>query len=236
MGGGFLYPTGTLPPPEVRLIDPSNDQSLRIVTPLDSRDLIDISQLITDVKATIDPDYQWPSEASVHHFYWPDSLYPSKPGRAGNNPALFKNLPIHKGLVPRVFENWLHKVTLPPPIPEPEVRQYRVEAWTVAKDLFKMARKTVQWEKMARRRRELIARNPHIIKDGFDGSDLIGEEVMHEIMERNFRGFERQLNRQDRIPVEHRLIELGNTPARVATDLGKLVNRSSLRLVHEIAS
>lgn len=227
----------SLPPNDARLIDPSYYPHERIITPVDDRGLIDIPQLIQDVKATIDPSYVWPPDLSVHHFYWPAVWYPvDKSALASTNPSVFRNLPIHKGLVLRTFENWLHKVTIPPEMPKPEVMQYRVEAWTVASDLFKMARKTIQWEKRARRRRELLLANPSILPDDFEGVDIIGEEIMHEVLERNFRGFEYQLLRQERIPEAFRIMDISGSPERIAQNLGRVVARPSLHLVHSIAS
>lgn len=223
----------TLPPPDARLINPHTD---KLDTPLDDRGLVDITQLITDVKATVDPDYEWSPSVSVHHFYWPGSRYPynSAPS-AAHNKSTFRNLPIHKGLVLREFENWLHVTTLPPPVPEQDVRQYCVEAWIVARDLFKMARKTIQWERQSRRRRELIRNNPHIIAEGFNGEDIIGEEIMQEILEKNFRGFEHQLNRNARIPEEFRLVQLDKSPDKIAQQLGQVIVPRTLLLAKMIS-
>ncbi len=232
--GAHTHNLDTLPPLDARLYNPSTQG--RIPTPLDDLHLVDIPQLITDVKATVDPAYEWPQQISTHHFYWPVTWYSSDGIASRCNPSTFRNLPIHKGLVPRVFENWLHAVTLPPPLPDPEIMDYRVEAWTVARDLFKLARKTVHWERLARRRRELIAKNPHIVPEGFDGVDIIGEEVMHEVLERHFRGFERQRKRQDQIPQALRIVDLEGTPAVIARNLGKIVARPSLHLTRTIAA
>lgn len=226
------YTLETLPPREARLIDPKQE---KIPTPLDERGLIDVSHLIVDVKATVNQSYEWPPGLSVHHIYWPGFWYPYEKGDT-RSPGTFRNLPIHKALVLRTFENWLHLVTLPPKIPEVEVMENQIEAWTVAKELFKAARKTVQWQRLARRRRELIAANPNIVDEGFNGEDIIGEEVMHEIFEKNFRGLETQLARQERIPAEFRLIDLETSPQRIARDLGKLVIPRSLQLVRAITN
>jgi hypothetical protein len=113
---------------------------------------------------------------------------------------------------------------------------YRVDAWRVARDLFKTARKTVQWERMVQRRRKLIAENPTIVPEGFNGVDIIGEEIMQEVLERHFRVFELQLTRQDKIPEELRIVDLSGSPSEVAASLGKLVAKPSLRLVRSIAA
>lgn len=236
-GAAIIPDQESLPPPDARLINPDRFPDRRIPTPTDERGLVDIPQLITDVKETVDPNYVWPNGLSVHHFYWPAAWYPyDRVITSTENPALFRNLPIHKGLVLRTFENWLHKITLPPEMPEKEIMVYRVDAWLVARDLFRMARTTVQWEKRARRRRELIIANPAIIKEGFNGIDVIGEEIMHEVLEKNFRGFEHQLQKQEKIPEEFRLLDITGTPRQVATDLGKIMTRSSLQLVQSIAA
>ncbi len=212
-----------LPPIEVRLINPAE----KIPTPTDDRNLIDPQRLTTDVLSTVDPDYTWPKGLSVHHMYWPAANYPYN-NKVEVNPAHFRNLAVHKILVPRVFENWLHKITEEPPVPDPEVMHYRVEAWKVAKELFKTARGTVQWRRMAERRRIRLALDPTILRAEFNGEDVEGEQVMQTIFERNFRTLERQLRRQERIPAEFRLINSESSPESIAKTLGKLIVPGSL--------
>lgn len=221
-----------LPPLESQLINPATE---KIDTPVDERGLIDIPQLITDVKATVDPDFEWPSALSIHHFYWPSAAYPYETGHHNSTSAgTFRNLPLHKGLLPRVFENWLHKVTLPPEVPEAEVMQYRIEAWSIVKDLFKTARETVVHEKLARRRREYIAANPEVLKVEFNGEDHIGEEYIQLAYEKNFRGWEQIRERHERIPQEFRLIQLDRPPTEIASSLGKLAVPKSMKLVRSV--
>jgi len=226
----------SLPPVDARLIGPAE----KIPTPLDDRGLIDVDQLIIDALTLVDPTFPWPAgrdELSIHHFYNPANWYPYlQDMRLGANPAVFRNLPIHKGLMPRMFENWLHRVTIPPPVPNEEVRRHRIESWSVAQDLFMMAKKTARWKTLQDRRRERIAAHPEILKEDFDGEDVIGEAVMHERLERNFRGYDYQLQRHSRIPQEFHLLNPEGDPAKVATDLGRIVKPSRLYLVHRIAA
>lgn len=218
-----------LPPPDAQLLNPKID---KIDTPVDDRGLIDIEQLITDVKRTIDPSYQWPIVTkSIHHIYWPMAQYPYDEDVIGN-PGIFRNLPIHKALLPRVFENWLHTITLPPPKPEPEVREYRIESWNVTKDLFKMARHTVEHQKRARRRR-IDVRSGHV-EPKFD-DDRIGEEWIQDQFEKNFRRWEYQVDRLYKLPPEFRMINLDDSPQQVAKNLGKIVMPKSLKLVKAVA-
>lgn len=235
MGGFAPYPE-TLPPPDARLHNPATDGLIPTPTHTDTG-LIDITSLIETVKSTVDPSYQWPRGLSMHHFYWPGANYASTAEPESRfAPATFRNIPVHRGLVLRTFENWLHTITEPPEIPSPEVRDYRVMAWHVARDLFKTARKTVQWERMAQRRRTLIAENPQIIPAGFNGVDVIGEEIMQEVLERHFRVFELQLTRQDDIPEALRIVDLSGSPKEIAASLGKVVAKPSLRLVRSTAA
>jgi hypothetical protein len=221
-----------LPPLQYRLINYGE----KFPTPTDDRGVVDIPKTIKLVKSTVDPSYRWHGEPSVHHFLHPESSYPyiDEPDQA--NPAHYRNLPIFKGLVPRDFENWLHRITLPPPLPEEEVMIYMTEAWDVARDLFKMARKTVQWERHARGRRANVIAKPQILKEKFDGIDVIGEEIIKEVFLKNFRGLEYQFRRLETIPPEFRLVEKEESPKRLATSLGRFAIHGSYNLVNAVVA
>lgn len=224
-------------PPDTRRANPHKEED-RVQPTYDERGLLDIEQLVHDVRATVDPQYQWPlRELDVHHFYWPQAAYGHRrTGSMYDNPALFRDLPIHKGLLPRVFHEWLHMISDPPQEPDPEVVKYRNEAWIVVRSLFNTARETVATKKQARRRRLYIANNPSILKDEFSGVDRIGEEIMQAVLEKNFRGFQRQLERQESIPAQYRLIDLEGSPEYIATQLGRIVIPRSLYFVDKIAA
>lgn len=205
-----------LPPQEYR-----KPLTEKIPTPTDDRGLIDISELIRVVKATIEPEYEWPSYASNHHFYWPGNAYPHDfTGLV--NPAYFRNLSIHKGNIPRVFENWLHEITIPPAVPSEEVMHYRVQAWDVALNLFKSARQVVRWERLIRQREEYVLDNPTIITRTEQGED-IGAEINAKIIARHFKGLDMHLARLERVPSEFRLCDANITPQQLATRLGEIV-------------
>lgn len=234
MPGKLLYPEGTMPPPDARLIDPTARDFEPLPTPVDDRGLADIDGLIDLVKSTVDASYRWPTEASVHHFYWPAETYSDTtvPDDPYQRLSVFRELSIHKGYIPRVFENWLHLITAPPLVPEPEIRRYRVEAWLIARDLFKMARKTIVSERNIDKRHRQIQMQPTTIQ----GADTIGDEVLLEAWMRNFKGYEMQLERQGRIPPEHRLFELPESPHEAATSLGSFIAHRSLKLINRVAA
>lgn len=218
-----------LPPHEFQLRDPHKWEDLVLPEEYtDERGLIEPYRLIQAVKSSIDPAYDWPQKLSVHHLYWPANWYfetegPEQPG----NPRKFRELPIHKALLPRVFENWLHLITVPPDVPDPEVRQHRMEAWSVAKDLFSAARETMAHERKSRRRIANVEKG--VITPKAKG-DPYGEEWIVDEFIKNFRGLGYLLERHENVPPEFRLVDLDAPFTDVARQLGKVVMPKSLKL------
>lgn len=220
-----------LPPQEVWLINPKRD---KFETPVDDRGFVDVPVLIQAVKDSIDPEYEWPTNLSVHHLYWKEEWYSSS--FIGMNAQKFRELSIHKALLPRVFENWLHATTIPPDVPHPELMQARIKSWAVASDLFHSVRNAVQWERLARRRAMFVSANPEVLPKDFNGEDIIGKEVLAEIMAKNFGGIEIHLERLQAIPEEDRLIdpELGHE--QLAIRLGKIIVPGYQKLTSAVAA
>lgn len=221
-----------LPPRQFQLRDPAKWEDMILPDEYtDDRGLIVPSQLIEAVKNSIDPSYVWPESLSIHHLYWPASWYPYDDNPDSRRSAgTFRQLPLHKALLPRVFENWLHVITVPPDVPDSETIQFRIDAWNVAQDLFQTARETIAHEKLARRRRAYVAANPHVLRADFNGIDKIGEEYIQEEYERNFRGWDQILERYAEIPEEFRLVQIDQPVEFIAKSLGKLVAPKSLIL------
>lgn len=228
--GDIAGATG-LPPEDAWLINPYKD---KFPTPVDDRGLVDIGVLIQAVKDTVDPNYKWPSHLSVHHFYWEEAFYRSV--FAGEWARKFRELSIHKGIVPRVFENWLHIVTLPPDVPDPEVMRQRVLSWAVAEDLFGSVCRAVAWEKRARKRAEDVQNNLINLPEAFNGEDLLGKEILQEILRRHFRGVEMHLARLNEVPEEFRLVDPTDDTEVLAQQLGRLVGPRALHLVRAVAA
>lgn len=220
-----------LPPPDVWLIDPSKD---KFDTPVDNMGFIDVPMLIQAVKDTVSPDYEWPDRLSVHHLYWKDEWYSSR--FIGMDAQKFRNLSIHKALLPRVFENWLHEVTIPPDIPDPLLMQQRIEGWAQARNLFVSAREYIRWERRAKRREDFIKQNPDVLPSGFNGEDVIGKEFLAHQLGRHFTGFEIHMDLFRQLPEEHRLVEAGSSPQELAHKLGKFVVPSTLKLISAVAA
>jgi hypothetical protein len=204
----------------------------RLVTPTDGRGLVDIPATINLVKRVAPRNYAWAPNLSVHHFYWPGADYEEM----GETARAFRELPIHKGLVLREWENLLHTITAPSPMPDEDVMAYRVEAWRVAHDLFESVSQAVAWEKRTRRRDALIRRHPEILPPEFNGEDKIGREVLGDILDKHFQGVDQHLERAAQIPPEHRLFDHEAGYEQLATQLGQLVVPSSVLLIRSIAA
>lgn len=121
----------SLPPLEYRadgFKNPSAPGFERIPTPVDSLGLVDTRQLLIDVNGTLNQPYKWPSVFDDnHHLYWPARLYPDQKIK-GVNGHEFRNLYSSMRDEPRSFHSWLHKVTIPPRKPKPEVMHYGILA------------------------------------------------------------------------------------------------------------
>lgn len=221
---------GGLPPPEVWLINPFREQ---LITPVDDRGLIIVDQLIADVKATIDPAYTWPGGTEIHHLYYLSSRYPDdKSVSPEDNPSVFRNLAVHKAVMPRIFEAWLHEIMIPAAVPTLEVRRNRVLSWWTARNLFKAAQEMLTWEERVRIRRLDVAVNPERVEE-FEGVDIYGELYMRQIMEDNFDRLFSHLIKNEEIPPEFRLIK-AEDPEAIVTELGRFASNKSLNLTQLI--
>lgn len=191
-----------LPPRELWRFDPDKDE--RHPTPVDERGLVDIKQLITLVKSTVDPAFTWkPSEEpNKHHLYWSSNYY-SDETEAPVNPREFRNLAVNKVLIPQIFHNWLHRVTEEPSAPSEEVMHYRIEAQRVALELFKSARKS---KRLTRR-------------------TTLGDADLEEHLARNFEEFSANLERAYAVPEEFRLINLADYKLDTARDIQAIGHR-----------
>jgi hypothetical protein len=209
------------------------DPFLKIETPIDDRGLVDIDKLITDVKGTIDPNFKWEGTYGTHHFYWPSVNYSYDTKWAQEDRRFsqgsFRNLPIHKGELPKVFENWLHFITCPPEVPSRGVMQYRMEAWQVATDLFHSASQVVMWQRREKRRSDFLTLGSNLLFLRAN-DDSYAQEYIAEILSKHFRGLDRHIDALHRVPPEYRLVEPTESPYDIASTLGRFVARSSMKL------
>jgi hypothetical protein len=188
-------PSPHLPPPDLWLHNPYTDE--RIPTPLDERGLVDLRELIKQTKKTVDPSYDWQSEFNdVHHLQWPNADYPYASDSVVN-PHEFRNLAISKLNAPRIFHNWIHKVTEPPPIPSEEVMYYRIEAQRVVLALAKVVGIC-----------EMLTQKPEI-----------DDNKLRERLIENFDDFNQKLETARAVPPEFQLIDLADYQPNDIKDL-----------------
>lgn len=238
---GFLVAAGQsepyvngLPPDDMWVVD-REDCLSSIETPLDERGLIDVEALISVCKEVISPDYRWPLNRSRHHLYWTGQAYADyEKENPGSNAVIFRNLPINVGLLPRQFENVIHYVTKPSPIPDPEVMRLQIESWAIARSLFSNVAGVVRLERRARNRARLVSENPSILKPEFNGEDKIGNEYIAERFKHHFKGIDRHFDALESIPDDFRLVERDESHADLAKYLGAIIKNNSVPLVSRV--
>lgn len=114
---------------------------------VDDRGVVDIYATVQDALDLVDDQYVWPRSgwrpADIHHFVWERAKYLPQQWQGDRIPSEYREIPYHKGYLPRQLHNFIHAVIAPPPIPDYEVMRSRVESYAVAKRLFASARLAV---------------------------------------------------------------------------------------------
>lgn len=105
----------------------------------------------------------------THHLQWPRRHYGGDDAEEGVLEYDFRELAISKAFMPRVFHNWIHKITEPPPMPAEEIMRYRIDAQAAAMMLFntvKDVKRYVREHKLEEEdlERELIQRSDQFIE------------------------------------------------------------------------
>lgn len=205
-----------IPPEEVRLFRPSQDNLVE--TPLDHRGIVDLEELIKLVKSTVISDYNWPSSLNdVHHLQWHASLYSTH-----THPVIaseFRNLVNRKAYVPRNFHNWIHRITVPPPLPSVEVMHHSIEAQRVALSLF-----------------ETASRAQRLVR-----SKKMGEAALRIKLENAFEYYNGYLDNAREVPQEFSLIKVEDLEVEsigdmltASTTLGRMALNQIPRKIHKI--
>lgn len=187
-----------LPPRDVWTHNPMH----LIETPIDDRGLVDFGELISVIKGTVDPSYTWDSPFNDrHHLQWPRRFYSDDQSGTGPNPAEFRHLGIGVVRVPRYFHNWVHLITVPPPVPSKEVMQYRIDAQRVALNLFEQVREV----------------NHEGRRKSLTGVAL--QAYLLDQLERRFDDFARQVDDAKRQPRDFHVIRYDDYPLEGPKDI-----------------
>lgn len=192
---------------------------------IDDRGVVDIFATVEQALSLIDANYIFPKEhCDEHHFVWERAWYMPLNFGGDSTPSKYREIPFHKGYLPRQLHNFIHVAVAPPPIPDMEVMRSRVEAYELAKKLFGAARSAVQFERgvmqsPAGRNRSSRLRN-------------IDTEVMEEILLSMHDRFQDELSRAPEATefVDIRLLR-GRSIEEAARHLGRAAARSSMNLL-----
>lgn len=177
-----------LPPEEFRLRSIDD----KIPTPTDRWGVVNSDQLIRDVMQTIHPDYRWTGKSDIHHGQWCRADYHAMQAALPQSRAVaFRELAPNKMQIPRVFHNWIHAITLPPPMPEPEVMRESVREWLILQDFFRSVQEAAQTERLFGRER--------VRRGGFTEEQ---EEIIAEEQRRRMEGVYTHFSALQTVPIE----------------------------------
>lgn len=213
------YTTG-LPPKEFRLIDITRE---KIPTPIDERGIVDSDLLIEEINKTIKPEYRWPGASDKHHGQWRRSDYAALQAWSPESYAYsFREMAPNKMLIPRIYHNWIHAVTLEPPMPAPEVMRESVREWVILKNFFESVQQTTQIMRIfdrERDRRQFTA----------EQEDMLNEELL-----RKFAGVIMHFEAVETIPLERWPFSPDMKLQIAAGKIGNLVLRGWQRRTRDV--
>lgn len=196
-----------LPPESARLWTPEEG---RRETPLDSRGLVDLDKLVSLGKQTVQLDYSWISAFNdVHHLQWPAAHYAESLGLPGHE---FRELIQRKAYLPRQFHNWLHLITLPPPMPSEEVMRHSIDAERTARALAVTAQLAVRLTRMP----------------GIPEAKLVKR------LEEQFENYSLYVENAREVPLEFQLLKLAEVEARSVEEMltvNKRLGKLALHLI-----
>lgn len=137
-----------------------------VETKTDERGFTDYGWLLSYIDSLVSRDFLWPNNTDVHHLQWAASSY--EPKRFGhtrdpNVPTNFREIAYHKLLIPRQMHNLIHKITIPPDVPQYDLMEKRLAAYNTALLLFQVAKRTLDIEMQGSRLVPLPNGDPRFI-------------------------------------------------------------------------
>lgn len=198
----------------------------QLSAPIDERGIVDIYKTVETAMQLVDPEYVWPRDEprpDIHHFVWERDSYHPRHFDGSRIPRDYREIPFHKGYLPRQLHDFIHATIAPPPVPEFEVMRRRTEAYESAKALFLAARLAIS-----------VNRKPYILK-GVERSEtgelLLEHDILMSILERMRDEF---ANRKGRVTPDNEFIadvDLSEAPMEtVARHLGRIAAHDGVNL------
>jgi hypothetical protein len=212
---------GGLPPVEFREIkDPSKE---KIPTPLDERGIVDSDKLIQVVNETVRLEYKWPGKADKHHGQWQKADYVALQAWSPETHAFaFREMAPNKMLIPRIYHNRIHAVTVEPPMPPPEVMRESVKEWIIFKNFFESVQQTTQVVRIFDRERSRRTFNTQ-------QEDILNEELL-----RKLSGVFLNLEALETVPIERWPFSPEMRLQIAAGQIGNLVLRGWQRRTRDV--
>lgn len=129
--------------PELQRLEDSH----LLEAPVDDRGVVKVFATLEAALFQLDPDYAIPFDrCDTHHFVWEKENYAAARNGGSAIPLEYREIPFHKGYMPRQLHNFIHAVIAPPPKPSLEVMESRVRAAKLARHLFKMAQLAARYD------------------------------------------------------------------------------------------
>ena len=179
-----------LPPRDACLWNKNSNEKLP--TPVDANGLTDLNKLVTLGKETVVEGFSWISPFNdIHHLQWPGIHYDNDIAMA------FRELIQRKTYIPRLFHNWLHHITLPPPLPTEEVMRHAIQAERTARALASTAQLAVR-----------LTRMPGI-----------PEHKLLERLEQEFDNYTLYIENAREVPTEFQLLQLNEVEANSVDEM-----------------
>lgn len=201
---GEVRPDLWLPPEELRLWNPSQDG--RLETPLDTRGLVDLNDLVSLGKETVHPSFDWQSPFNdVHHLQWPGAAYTNE-----TVAMEFRELIQRKAYIPRRFHNWLHAITEPPPLPTEEVMRHCIAAERTVRALSSTAMLATKLTRMK----------------------TIPDAKLQKRLEQEFENYSLYIQNAREVPREFQLLKLAEVEARSVDEMLAASRHLGKRALH----
>jgi hypothetical protein len=236
----------TLPPIEAApLLEYYNPETRRLdkdhllETAVDSRGIVLPEIILDDVLSTVDPSYKWPMDfCDVHHFVWEKRHYSVMNNGGDTTPHFYREIPFHKGYIPRVLHNYLHAITEQPEVPPYDVMERRVESYRVAQRLFEAAKSVIRFEKEFRRAEESPDR-PNHLRGIFGRDNDIDIEILADIHGKFIDRYSQRLGDVDTVELDT-LLDIdalrGSQIDMASKQLGRIAAIRSVNMLPMVAT
>ena len=148
--------------------------------------------LIRNVIELAPAGYKWRGPRTMHHLYWASENY-KQPNLFNDRMDVmrrFRELPVHKVMLPSEFHNFLHEVTTQVETPSSDVMRRRIAGWVLSAPLLRIISSLEDSIDLWHGRKEDVEANPDRLPERYNGIDIACKEWYSDTLSRHFRGLE----------------------------------------------